>query len=82
MKARSAGVGAAVRRQAHQLDLAFVRVPAEVFRRGAVEPAERMRQSDVPHLPQRAPLAVKIDTVRSSPWPSNTSTAASLSPEQ
>ena len=47
-------IRAAVRRQAHQLDLAFVRVPAEVLRHRAVEPSERVRQSQVTHRTQRA----------------------------
>jgi hypothetical protein len=49
----------AVRRESHELDLAFVRVPPEIFRRRAIEPPERVRQSDMPHFAQRATLAAK-----------------------
>ena len=40
-------IGPAVRRQPHQLDLTFIRIPAEILRHRAVEPSERVRQSQM-----------------------------------
>src|SRR5262245_25015458 len=51
-------LGTAVGREAHQLDLALVGVPPEILSSRGVKPAKRVRQSDVPHLTQRAALAV------------------------
>src|SRR5262245_2539863 len=41
-----------VRCQPHQLDFPLVRIPAKVFGRGAVEPSERVGESDVTYLTQ------------------------------